>query len=102
MAFSKFFLNSSFYGFSKIILCDNKGTKVADLASIEKSKWDTATNAEYYLSINNVEILDVDNDGIMEILVEIPHYEGEPSISLLKYKNGELQGKTNIECSLMP
>lgn len=89
-------------GFSKIILCDNKGVKVADLASIEKSKWDTATNAEYYLSINNVEILDVDNDGIMEILVEIPHYEGDPTISLLKYKNGELQGKTNIECSLMP
>ena len=89
-------------GFSKITLFDSKGMKIADLASIEKSKWDTATNAEYYLSLSNVEILDVDNDGIMEILVEIPHYEGNPTISLLKYKNGELQGKTGIECSLMP
>lgn len=89
-------------GFSKISLMDSKGVKVADLASIEKSKWDKATNAEYYLSINNIEIIDVDNDAIMEILVEIPHYEGEPSVSILKYKNGELQGKTGIECSLIP
>ena len=72
-------------GFSKIELVDSKGVKVEDLASIEKTKWN---NKEYYLSISNVEVLDIDNDGIMEILVEIPSYEGEPSISLLKYKNG--------------
>ena len=89
-------------GFSKIMLVDAKGVKISDLASIEKSKWNKTTNTEYYLSISNVEILDIDNDGIMEILVEIPHYEGAPTISLLKYKNGELQGKTGIECSLMP
>ena len=89
-------------GFSKISLVDNKGTKVADLASIEKSKWRRdASNTEYYLSINNIELIDVDNDGIMEIVVEIPHAEGEPTVSLLKYKNGELSGKTGIECSLI-
>ncbi len=90
-------------GFSKISLFDAKGVKVADLASIEKSKWKTdVSNSEYYLSISNVQIIDVDNDGIMEVLVEIPYYEGEPDVSILKYKNGELQGKTNIECSLLP
>ena len=88
-------------GYSKISLFDSKGAKVADLASIEKSKWDKATNAEYYLSISNVQIADVDNDGVMELLIEIPHSQGEPTISLIKYKNGELQGKTNIECSLI-
>lgn len=88
-------------GFSKICLMDSKASKIADLASIEKSKWDKATNAEYYLTISNVEVLDVDNDGIMEILVEIPHSTGDPTVSLLKYKNGELQGKTSIECSLL-
>lgn len=88
-------------GFSKIILVDSKGVVVSELASIEKSRWNN-TNTEYYLSINNLEVVDVDNDGIMEILVEIPHYEGGPTISLLKYKNGELQGKTGIKCSLMP
>lgn len=88
-------------GYSKITLIDSKGTKVADLASIEKSKWKKDANAEYYLSINNIETIDVDNDGIMEIVVEIPHATGEPTISLLKYNNGIITGKTGIECSLL-
>ena len=88
-------------GFSKITFIDSKGEKVADLASIEKSKWRQDTNNEFYLGIDNVEILDINNDGVMEILVEIPHSTGDPTVSLLKYNNGELQGKTNIECSLL-
>lgn len=89
-------------GYSKIVLLDSSGTKVADLAYIEKSKWESVATEEYHLSLSNVEIIDIDNDGIMEILIELPRYEGDPSISLLKYKNGELQGDTNIECSLLP
>ncbi len=88
-------------GYSKITLIDSKGAKVADLASIEKSKWKKDTNAEYYLSISNIETIDVDNDGIMEIVLEIPHATGDPTVSLLKYNNGVLSGKTNIECSLL-
>lgn len=88
-------------GFSKITLIDSKGTKVNDLASIEKSKWKKDSTAEYYLNINNVEILDVDNDGIMEVMVEIPQATGNSTVSLLKYNNGILQGKTGIECSLV-
>lgn len=88
-------------GFSKITFIDSKGQKVADLASIEKSKWKKDTNAEYYLSINNIEVIDVDNDKIMEIVLEIPHATGNSTVSLLKYNNGELSGKTDIECSLL-
>lgn len=89
-------------GYSKITLMDSTGTKVEDLAYIEKSKWESVTTEEYHLSLSNVEVIDVDNDGIMEILIELPRYEGDPSISILKYKNGELFGDTNIECSLLP
>lgn len=88
-------------GYSKITLIDAKGAKVADLASIEKSKWKKDSGAEYYLSISNIETIDIDNDGIMEIILEIPHATGEPTISLLKYNNGILSGKTGIECSLL-
>lgn len=89
-------------GYSKISLVDSKGNLIADLAYIEKSKWDATTNEEYYLSISNIEIIDIDNDGIMEILIELPTSDGAATkISLLKYKNGELQGTTNIECSLV-
>ena len=88
-------------GFSKITLIDSKGAKVADLASIEKSKWKKDANTEYYLSYTNVEVIDIDNDGIMEIVVEIPHATGDPTVSLVKYNNGILPGKTGIECSLL-
>ena len=88
-------------GYSKITLVDSKGMKVADLASIEKSKWKKDTNTEYYLSISNIETIDVDNDGIMEIVIEIPHATGDPTISLLKYNNGVITGQTGIECSLL-
>ena len=89
-------------GYSKIALYDATGNLIADLADIGKSQWDSASNMEYYLSLSNVNIIDIDNDNIMEILVEIPKYEGEPSVSLLKYKNNELTGKKNIHCSLLP
>lgn len=88
-------------GYSKISFYDSKGTFVDDLASIEKSKWRKGTNTEYYLTIDNVDILDVDNDGIMEILIEIPHAKGDSTVSLLEYNNGKLSGKTRIECSLL-
>ena len=88
-------------GYSKIVLYDSKGNKINDLASIEKSKWKKDTNNEYYLSISNIEVLDVDYDGIMEIAIEIPHAAGDPTVSLLKYNNGKLSGKTGIECSLL-
>ncbi len=88
-------------GFSKITLVDSKGSKIADLASIEKSKWKKDSTTEYYLNINNIEVLDLDNDGIMEIIVEIPQATGNSTVSLLKYNNGNLLGKTDIECSLV-
>ena len=37
----------------------------------------------------------------MEVLVEIPHATGDSTVSLLKYINGKLTGKTKIECSLL-
>lgn len=89
-------------GYSKISLVDYQGTLVADLAYIEKSNWSSATTEDYYLTIDNIEILDIDNDGVMEIILELPTYEGTPEISLLKYKNGELQGEKDYEVSLLP
>lgn len=88
-------------GFSEIVLIDSKGTKIADLASIEKSQWKKDSTAGYYLSISNIDIIDVDNDGIMEILIEIPHATGNSTVSLLKFRNGELLGKKDIKCSLL-
>ena len=88
-------------GSSKIVLIDSKGSKIADLASIEKSQWKKDSTVGYYLTISNIDIIDVDNDGIMEILIEIPHATGNSTVSLLKFRNGELLGKKDIKCSLL-
>jgi hypothetical protein len=89
-------------GESKIVLAESTGFVKATLATMDKSGWDSTDTDGYYLSYSNIEVLDIDNDGIMEILFELPTKDVVPSqISLLKYKNGELSGKTDLACSLV-
>lgn len=88
-------------GYSKIALYDSTGKLVSDLAYLEKDKWNPNAG-EYYLSLEHVNIIDVNNDNIMEILVELPKYEGNPSVSIVQYQNSECMGDTNIACSLLP
>ena len=89
-------------GFSKIVLVESTGFIKSTLASMSKDGWETVVADGYYLSYNNVEIIDIDNDGIIEILIEMPTKDVVPSeISVLKYKNGELSGKTDITCTLV-
>lgn len=88
-------------GESKIVLAESTGFVKATLATMDKSGWDSVATDGYYLSYSNIEVLDIDNDGIMEILFEVPTTEAIPTqVSLLKYKNGELSGKTDISCKL--
>ena len=68
---------------------------------MNKAGWEAVSTDGYYLSYNNIEILDVDNDGIMEILFEIPTTLATPTqVSLLKYQNGDLTGTTDLSCTL--
>lgn len=88
-------------GESKIVLTEATGFIKATLATMNKAGWEAASTDGYYLSYNNIEILDVDNDGIMEILFELPTTGAVPSqVSLLKYKNGDLAGTADINCAL--
>lgn len=89
-------------GESKVILVESTGFIKAVLGKMDKSGWDSIATDGYYLSYSNIEVLDIDNDGIMEILFELPTTASVPSqISVLKYKNGELAGKTDVECTLV-
>lgn len=83
-------------GTSKISLVSFEGNSIADLAFIDKNNIGDI-NQEYYFNINNIEVIDIDNDGIMEILLEIPQSSTEYTVSILKYSNGDLFGKTNIK-----
>ena len=89
-------------GESKILLVESTGFIKSTIAKMDKSGWDGVSSDGYYLSYNNIEVLDVDNDGIMEIIFEVPTTNSTPSqISLLKYKNGEISGTTDYNCSLI-
>ena len=89
-------------GESKVFLVESTGFVKACIASMDKTGWDSIATDGYYLSYNNIEILDIDNDGIMEILFEVPTTNIVPSqISIVKYKNGDLAGTTDLNCSLI-
>ena len=95
-------LASKVTGESKIVLVESTGLVKSTIAKMDKSGWDGVSSDGYYLSYSNIEILDIDNDGIMEIIFEIPTTNAIPSqISLLKYKNGEIFGTTDYTCSLI-
>lgn len=89
-------------GESKILLVESTGFIKATIAKMDKSGWDGVSSDGYYLSYSNIEVLDVDNDGIMEIIFEVPTTNSSPTqIDLLKYKNGEVTGTTDYVCSLI-
>lgn len=95
-------LSNKTTGYSKVVLVESTGLVKATLATMEKSGWESVYADGYYLSYNNIEVIDIDNDGIMEILVELPTKDVVPSqVSVLKYKNGDLSGKTDIYCTLI-
>ncbi|MBR2290313.1 MAG: hypothetical protein IJ867_07010 [Clostridia bacterium] len=94
-------LASKVTGESRILLVESTGLIKATIAKMDKSGWEEISSDGYYLSYSNIEVLDIDNDGIMEILFEVPNSSGTPSqVSLLKYKNGDLAGVTDYICSL--
>lgn len=88
---------------SGIILLDSNYQKIADLITLEEGFWSgrKKENNKIFLKTSDVEYLDIDKDGIMEIVINIPQYEGT-SISIVKYNNGKIDGETGIKASVLP
>lgn len=88
---------------SRIMLLDNNYKKIDDLVTLENGFWANIKEEENkkFLSLDDVEYIDIDNDGIMEIIIEVPTYEGM-KISIVKYSNNKIEGKTNIKASVEP
>ncbi len=77
---------------------------VAPLISIKgENNFDFTHNLDdlFEFSSDSIEYLDIDNDGIIEIIIELPFYEGL-GVSIYKYKDGIAYGDLNYEASTMP
>ncbi len=77
---------------SAITLYNSQYYKVATLVKMEGSSKTTA------ITLDNVEYFDIDNDGTMEIIVDVPTYEGV-KISIVKYSNGVFEGEKDIKAN---
>lgn len=86
---------------SGIMLFDSNYKKIADLVSLEDGFGVGPKTEEnkVFLSIDDVEYIDIDKDGIMEIIIDVPVYEGD-KISIVKYNNGKLEGQTDVKATL--
>lgn len=87
--------------FSGVMLFDNNYEKLADLVTLKNGFWGNIKEEDkkVFLSFDDIEYIDIDCDGIMEIVIKIPTYE-ETKISIVKYSNGEIQGETGIQASV--
>ena len=88
---------------SGITLYDKNLKKISDLVVLENGFWGNIKDEQHkvFLSINDIEYIDIDEDGIMEIIIKVPTYEGT-KISILKYNKGTLQGVKNLKASVAP
>lgn len=83
---------------SGIILFDSNYNKIADLAQLQEGfLWNEKTEEnKIFLDLEDLIYADIDNDGIMEIIIELPSYEGF-NVSVVKYNKGNIEGETNID-----
>ena len=95
--------NGEMQASSYIDLYDSNYKKIANLVSLEDGFWAGIRDEQYkmFISLENIEYIDVDEDNIMELVVEIPCYD-MLEVNILKYKNGKIQGETDIKATLMP
>ena len=77
---------------SGIILFDSNYNKIANLCSFN------IRNEEYveFLSLNDVEYIDIDKDNIMEIIIDFPAYEAF-GVGIFKYSDGTITGAIDYE-----
>ena len=95
--------NSEARAISGITIYDKNLKKISDLVVLENGFWGNIKDEQHkvFLSINDIEYIDIDEDGIMEIIIKVPTYEGT-KISILKYNKGNLQGVKNLKASVAP
>lgn len=85
---------------SKIQLLDSDLNVIATLASWNASK-ETGDANNLTLDLNDVMYFDLNEDGKMEILIELPGYEST-SVGVYRFMDGVVYGENNFKVTLTP
>ena len=91
----------TYTNYSDISLYDNKFKKIATLikAKDQYREVDGKITSEFFCSLDDVEYINIDDDGIMEVLVDLNYWENI-GVNSYKYKDGKITGET--ECEINP
>lgn len=91
----------TYTNYSDISLYDNKFKKIATLikAKDQYREVDGKITSEFFCGLDDVEYIDIDDDGIMEVLVDLNYWENI-GVNSYKYKDGKITGET--ECEINP
>lgn len=89
--------------FSEIILLNYNFEKIVTIVTLENSYWGNIKEEENRkpLSLDNVYCIDINEDGIMEIMTRIPTYEGI-TLNTIRVIDGDVEGKTDIKAQMIP
>ena len=86
-----------------VFLFDSNFKKVATLLEYDGllKNENNPFERNFYISTDDIKCIDIDDDNIMEILIDIPLYEGA-EVSVIKYENGKVNGEINHKGSINP
>lgn len=89
--------------FSEIILLNYNFEKIVTIVTLENSYWGNIKEEQNRkpLSLDNVYCIDINEDGIMEIMTRIPTYEGI-TLNTIRVIDGDVEGKTDIKAQMIP
>lgn len=91
----------TYTNYSDISLYDNKFKKIATLVKAKDQfrEVEGKITSEFFCCLDDVEYIDIDDDGIMEVLVDLNYWENI-GVNSYKYKDGKITGET--ECEINP
>lgn len=86
---------------STVSLYNAQGEKIDTLVYMKNAYWANLKLDIYeqFINIENIEVLDIDKDGKMEILVESPAYLGR-MLSIFRYDGQGIIGDSNIDVGI--
>lgn len=95
--------NGKYTNYSQIVLFDCNYNKIAKLVYTEDQYWEheNVVTDKFLFSTDDIEYFDIDEDGIMEIIIDLNVYEGI-GIGLYKYDNGNIKGEINKQVYVLP